>query len=465
MFGLFETGCPLPLNEKVSAECWFRNLYRALKVSNIASIEVLVLGHPELPQNYHGSGNCILDVFDFVSGRMGIVASDIEFSMFPATAAVNSNSTYTAPQLDQLAQVVVADNLPDDPERLVAVLARSLAYEVVRTRCPELWDTEDIEVLVEIIPMFFGFGVFMANTTLRESNYSDAMMFAWKMSKSGILAAQTHGYLGALFAWVRDELSPPWAKALRLDAKETLKASLRHLHRTNDAIFERDLLGIGTTEQTSYDRQAQFESKSDTLKFNALIELQVDLVELQRFETDIVKLLKTKNVQLRSLTIETLGLLPNASESTLHALINQASSSQRLVRRSLADCLKPGTIDDEIVKNTLLQLIADQSITVAATATLSLAQFPDLPDNTADAGFALLKRALAAQDDYALHASVTLLFILVDDWEAMILKLDDPSWQCMLRDYLNDLTNPDGESSRLPVKNIPATNLGESRIL
>jgi hypothetical protein len=170
-------------------------------------------------------------------------------------------------------------------------------------------------------------------------------------------------------------------------------------------------------------------------------------------------------VQLRSLTIETLGLLPNASESTLHALINQASSSQRLVRRSLADCLQPGTIDDEIVKNTLLQLIADQSIIVAATATLSLAQFPDLPDNTADAGFALLKRALAAQDDYALHASVTLLFILVDDWEAMILKLDDPSWQCMLRDYLNDLTNPDGESSRLPVKNIPATNLGESRIL
>jgi hypothetical protein len=52
------------------------------------------------------------------------------------------------------------------------------------------------------------------------------------------------GYALALFAWLRAETSPAWARALRPDAAEALIAGLRYLRRTGDSTFRPDVVGV-----------------------------------------------------------------------------------------------------------------------------------------------------------------------------------------------------------------------------
>jgi HEAT repeat protein len=57
------------------------------------------------------------------------------------------------------------------------------------------------------------------------------------MSRQGYLPSRIFGYAFALFAFVRGELDPPWAKHLRLDAASALKKGLRYLQKTGDSLF------------------------------------------------------------------------------------------------------------------------------------------------------------------------------------------------------------------------------------
>jgi hypothetical protein len=463
MLGLFKARSPLPLDKKVWAECRFRDLCEYLGTTGLRNVDVLVPDHPDLPQEYHASGNCILDVFDFVCERMGVPATDVEVSLFPADANTLANATYVAPQDGQLAQVLVADDLPNDPARLLAVLARTVAYEVVRTRCEKIWGTDDLEIFVEIIPMFFGFGVFMANTTLRESNYSDALMIQWSVSRSGNLSAEVHGYLGALFAWVRDEPAPQWARTLRLDAKDTLKVGLRYLYKTDDAVFDRNLLGVVGGERGVYDLQTQLRSASNSQKFSALIDAQTDGDAVARFETEIRSLAKSRDARLRALTIQTLGCLPSLTSPTLEVVVSATDDSEVLVRRSAAECLRPGSSDDALVKQVLTGILADRSRGVASAGALSLAKFEGLSNVTEHQGISLLKRGLAAQDEFTVYASLQLLATTVADWEDLIDNLDDPSWQFEVREHLQDLDSKSGSPTE-PNDQRPL-NFGASRIL
>jgi hypothetical protein len=394
---------------------------------------------------------------------MNVEATDLEVSLFPAAANVQSNASYIEPQEGQLAQVVVADNLPDDPARMLAVMARTVAYDVARTRCPEIWGTDAIEYFVELIPTFFGFGVFMANTTLRESNYSDALMIQWSVSRSGHLSAEVHGYLLALFAWVRDEQGPSWAQALRLDAKETMRAGLRYLYKTNDAVFERNLLGISSADRGSQDLRIQLCSKSDTQKFSALIDAHNDLDKIKRNESEIRVLLKSRQHRLRVLALQSLGNLPSLTSQTLEAVINTVSDSDITVRRCAVDCLRPGSSDDGLIIHVLSELLLDPSAGVTAAAATSLERFPDLPKSLRQNALAILKRSLAAQNEHTVHAALRLLLALVEDWDELIEELGDPSWQCEVRDHLQHMTSDDPNTISPTERR--SLNVGESRIL
>src|SRR5262249_56985026 len=87
-------------------------------------------------------------------------------------------------------------------------------------------------------------GIFGANASLMEFEEGDSTGAWWTALRQGALPARVFGYAMALFAWLRDERSPAWARVLRPDAAEALIAGLRYLRRTGDSLFRPDVVGV-----------------------------------------------------------------------------------------------------------------------------------------------------------------------------------------------------------------------------
>jgi hypothetical protein len=119
---------------------------------------------------------------------------------------------------------------------VVAVLAHELAHELLIGR-GLLKDALDAEWVTDLLPVFLGLGLFTANATLREKTERHLRFSRWSIHRRGYLNSGTIGYALALFAWVRGESRPDWAKLLRLDAAHTLAGGLRYLHASEDSLF------------------------------------------------------------------------------------------------------------------------------------------------------------------------------------------------------------------------------------
>ena len=79
---------------------------------------------------------------------------------------------------------------------------------------------DDYEFVVDLLPVYFGAGIFGANATLMEFEEWDSTLGWLRAFRQGVVTVRVFGYAMALFAWLRAETSPAWARALRPDAAE-----------------------------------------------------------------------------------------------------------------------------------------------------------------------------------------------------------------------------------------------------
>ena len=119
---------------------------------------------------------------------------------------------------------------------MIAVLAHELAHDLLIGR-GLLQDALDAEWVTDLLPVYLGLGLFTANATLREKTEHQGHHSSWMIRRRGYLNSGMIGYALALFAWVRGERRPDWAKFLRLDAAHALAAGLRFLDTSKDSLF------------------------------------------------------------------------------------------------------------------------------------------------------------------------------------------------------------------------------------
>lgn len=138
--------------------------------------------------------------------------------------------------------VRLTEELLGEPMLLAAALTYELARGLLQGRLSPLED--DYEFVADLLPVYFGTGVFAANVTIHAISGHEGQMSWWRMSRHGHLTSQALGYAMALFAWVRGEASPAWANSLREDAAGALRNGLRYLRKTGDSLFRQDTFGV-----------------------------------------------------------------------------------------------------------------------------------------------------------------------------------------------------------------------------
>lgn len=129
-----------------------------------------------------------------------------------------------------------------DPMNLVATVAHELGHVRLLGEGRIHGGYEDHEPLTDLLTVFFGLGVFTANSAFRFTHWRDNSYEGWSAERKGYLTEEMLGYALALFALMRGERSPAWAQFLEGSVTTYFKSSLKYLEKTGKAARLRELV-------------------------------------------------------------------------------------------------------------------------------------------------------------------------------------------------------------------------------
>lgn len=230
-----------------------RFLVERLGRDRLRNIEVLTPSDKHFPESYSGSEEEVGQVFGRVCNQMGVSPESVDLVVFDGARPLpdvydgcdTPKSLYEQHSTElQSHKVWIERTQTQDLLRLVATAAHELARRVV-LRDGLLTDSDaDFDFVSDLLPVVRGLGVFAANTTLLERSVH-IMAGTWRsVSKAGYLPSRMFGYALAVFAWLREESRPVWARYLHADPRSALKSGLRYLRKTNDCLC-RSPAGLG----------------------------------------------------------------------------------------------------------------------------------------------------------------------------------------------------------------------------
>ncbi len=132
------------------------------------------------------------------------------------------------------AKVQINGTMLEEPETMIATMAHELAHVLLLGDGKIPRDLEKMEPLTDLMTVFSGFGVFNANAAFVQKRDSRG----WSVGRLGYLSVQEYAYGLAVFAWIRGERDPSWAKELSRTVRVYMQDSLRYFRESNRADWE-----------------------------------------------------------------------------------------------------------------------------------------------------------------------------------------------------------------------------------
>ena len=125
-----------------------------------------------------------------------------------------------------------------DPMSLVATSAHELGHVRLLGEGRVHGGFEDHEPLTDLLTVFFGLGIFTANSAFSFEGSSNG----WQAQRRGYLSEEMFGYALALFAFMRGERSPAWSGYLEGSVSTFFRNGLKYLHKTGEGANLRQLV-------------------------------------------------------------------------------------------------------------------------------------------------------------------------------------------------------------------------------
>jgi hypothetical protein len=207
----------------------------------------IVMPTPDFfPDPYDGSKTAVRALLDRVCGYMDVAPDLVRLKFIADTAnlwLVSETGQYLPPHAAGTFQngghkslISLHRSGLDDPMGLVGTMAHELAHVRLLGESRISNDAYDNELLTDLTVVFFGLGIFLANTP---RNW-DSQYRKWpgtSLNKPEYMTPPMFGYALAHLAWFRGEERPIWAKHLHWNARPSFRQALRFLHKVGDSAF------------------------------------------------------------------------------------------------------------------------------------------------------------------------------------------------------------------------------------
>ena len=203
---------------------------RKFGVNRLLKAQVILPDEGWFPEDYEGTTDGARRLLDRLCGVMQIAPSSIQLEVCEDTEIPCAAGQCEA------GLIRLAENQLADPLGVVAVMAHELAHGLLIDR-GLLKDDLDAAWVTDLLPVYLGLGILTANATLSEKTEHQGHHCSCTSRCRGYLNSGILGYALALFAWVRGERRPDWAKFLRRDVAHALAAGLGYLDASADSLF------------------------------------------------------------------------------------------------------------------------------------------------------------------------------------------------------------------------------------
>jgi hypothetical protein len=207
----------------------------------------LVLPTPEFfPDAYDGSKRAVRTLLNRVCEFMDVVP-DLVALKFVADAGkiwmVNDAGQYlphaagTFEEGERKFIIRIDKSELHDQMGLVGTMAHELAHVRLLGESRIMSEEYDNELLTDLTVVFFGLGIFLANTP----RVWDSQYKKWpgtSLIRPEYMTPPMFAYALAHLAWFRGEEKPTWAKHMHWNARPDFKAAVRFLFKKSDSAFK-----------------------------------------------------------------------------------------------------------------------------------------------------------------------------------------------------------------------------------
>ena len=222
---------PLPTADKVAIEFHLDWLLRRFGLEPIREFSTLTPRSPELSPFFQSDRFDPSDLLNYIGDRYPFASDGCEISFWEGAVL---------PPLDPDV-VLLSPEEQSHPLAMVNRMATHLAQRYLLSLPAAETKRTDFAMLSEMLPLYFGWGVFSANMTLMTSMYTHGDWHEWKHQKFTENAARHFGAALAYRSWVRqDPDEQTLAKSLRPDAEVPFRKALKYLLATGDSLVFND---------------------------------------------------------------------------------------------------------------------------------------------------------------------------------------------------------------------------------
>jgi tetratricopeptide (TPR) repeat protein len=252
LFGKKDSSCPVSEEKREWLEQCFLWLTGTFGKEKTRERRVLVPDVSDFPIQYTGHASAALDSLRIIALQMELDPEDIRLDVYKegqssidmggvfggryflqgADGQKHSNGLYFGKKEDGKYHIGLEEKRLKDPVGLVATLAHELSHIKLLGEGRLEKNNEDLTDLTSVV---FGLGIFNANAAFRTNSDYDS----WSWSRSGYLSQMEWSYALALFAHLRGETDPSWAKYLTRNVKADLKRSLNFIASNPDKIYKK----------------------------------------------------------------------------------------------------------------------------------------------------------------------------------------------------------------------------------
>ena len=214
----------------------------------------------------------------------------------------------------------ISSKVLSDPLALVATLAHEVAHDRLLGEKRLTVNVPDHEPLTDLTTVFFGLGIFPANTAFRTAAWSEGMMQMFQWSSQGYLKDNVFGYAMALRAWLRGEAQVPWSSHLSINPRTACLEGLQFLNKTNDSACDRYsvLNGLNLPTEVSVN---ELRATSDTHRLSALMALWEHSSPTSEHLDAVVDCLESPNSDVQTEAINWLHAQDDLAPRAVHRLI------------------------------------------------------------------------------------------------------------------------------------------------
>jgi len=369
MFSWFRAPPPLDTAEKAWTEAAMRRLANWFGIDTLLRAEFII--PDEYAADFDGSEEHAREAFRDVCAAMQVPRGELELEFLDDHQlhdAAGHYDRYTgvpegAKGTGPIPIVRLRRSQLSDLCQLTATIAHEVAHHRLLGGGFHVGDEPDLEPTTDLLPVFFGYGLFLANATVRFTATHTGNWEQWTINRQGYLPSRMFGYALALAAAFRGERRPRWSRALRPDAKEPFDRGERFL-ATGDSLFLPETYARSAAPPSTNELFGRLVEGSATFRYDSLRELEERLTAgAVRFSpTDartVANSLRDRDSAVAMAAVSALSACGSLSDGIVRELQREVWGARTPVRAGAIRALGKLGIDDDETLDSLRRLLTD----------------------------------------------------------------------------------------------------------